>query len=194
MGSGPEPGFQEALAHRAPPIQPREPAEGELPPPGNLTVMALNTWYTMSWDWDQSSAPAGNVTFTAQYVAKYRLKMRRRNPSWVTVCGDSPDSSCELTGCSLHYLGIYMLRVRASAGGRDSAWVHREFCPDKDGDWGPKGTGTLEDWDPGGLGPWSNGVQRGLYNWGPKGTGALRRLGLWRTGALDDWGPERTGV
>lgn len=42
--------------------------------------------------------------------------------------------SCDLTGCNLHYLGIYMIRVRANANGRHSDWVLKEFCPDTDGE------------------------------------------------------------
>jgi len=38
----------------------------ELKPPENLTMITMNTNYTLSWDWDQSSSA---VNFTTQYVA-----------------------------------------------------------------------------------------------------------------------------
>lgn len=41
----------------------------ELAAPQNVTVVALNTNYTLTWDWDQNAAPSLNITFTAEYVA-----------------------------------------------------------------------------------------------------------------------------
>lgn len=112
-------------------------AGAELAPPQDLTMITMNTHYILSWDWDQSAADSHNVTFTTQYVAKYKLKSKKKSPNWSMSCEGTPERSCDLTACELHYLGIYMLRVRANANGRHSTWVQKEFCPDKDAAVGP---------------------------------------------------------
>ena len=66
-------------------------------------------------------------------LRKYSLMSKRKKPKWRTVCNDTLERSCDLTALNLHYLGIYMLRVQASANRQHSAWVQKEFCPDKDG-------------------------------------------------------------
>ncbi|XP_044073812.1 interleukin-10 receptor subunit beta [Siniperca chuatsi] len=109
----------------------------ELTPPQKVTVMALNTNYTLSWDWDQSAAEGHAVTFTAQYVAKYKLKFTKKSPSWHVACEKTSHRSCDLSAFSLHYLGIFVLRVRANMNGHHSDWVQKEFCPDKDAAVGP---------------------------------------------------------
>ncbi|XP_022609662.1 interferon alpha/beta receptor 1b-like [Seriola dumerili] len=103
----------------------------ELDPPHNVTMITLNTNYTLSWKWDQSQA----VNFTTQYVRKYELK--RKIPNWFTVCEEMSLRSCDLTALDLHHLGTYMLRVRANINGRHSDWVQLEFFPDKDAAVGP---------------------------------------------------------
>lgn len=40
----------------------------ELPAPHHVAIVAVNTNYTLTWDFDQS-AEYSHVTFTAQYVA-----------------------------------------------------------------------------------------------------------------------------
>ncbi|XP_023154691.2 interleukin-10 receptor subunit beta [Amphiprion ocellaris] len=107
-------------------------AEAELAPPWDVTMSTMNTHYILSWDWDQSAAGSHNVTFTTQYVAKYKLKSKKKSLNWSTSCEETSERSCDLTACNLHYLGIYMLRVRANVNGRHSTWVQKEFCPDKD--------------------------------------------------------------
>ncbi|XP_038575682.1 interferon alpha/beta receptor 1b-like isoform X1 [Micropterus salmoides] len=109
----------------------------ELAPPQQVTMMALNTNYTLCWDWDQSAAESDAVTFTTQYVAKFKLKSKKKSPNWSMACDNTPHRSCDLSAFNLHYLGIYVLRVRASANGRHSDWVLKEFCPDKDAAVGP---------------------------------------------------------
>lgn len=104
----------------------------ELASPQDLTMMALNTNYTLSWKWDQSAAERHDVTFTTQYVAKFKLKSKKKSPRWCVACEKTAQRSCDLTAFNLHYLGIYVLRVRANANGRHSDWVLKEFCPDKD--------------------------------------------------------------
>ncbi|XP_041807278.1 interleukin-10 receptor subunit beta [Chelmon rostratus] len=108
----------------------------ELAAPQRVTMVTLNTNYTLSWDWDQSAAESHNVTFTAQYVSKYKLKSKR-GPNWYMACEETSYRSCDFTKFSLHYLGIYMLRVRANLNGNHSDWVQKEFCPDKDAAVGP---------------------------------------------------------
>ncbi|XP_040004470.1 interleukin-10 receptor subunit beta [Xiphias gladius] len=109
----------------------------ELAPPQDVIMITMNTNYTLSWDWDQNPADSHAVTFTTQYVGKYKLKSKRRNPDWSTACEETSHRSCDLTAFELHYLGIYMLRVRANVNGRHSIWVLLEFCPDKDAAVGP---------------------------------------------------------
>ncbi|XP_040912929.1 interleukin-10 receptor subunit beta isoform X2 [Toxotes jaculatrix] len=99
-------------------------------------MIALNTNYTLNWNWDQSPAGSHAVTFTAQYVGKYKLKSKK-GPTWYTACEETSHRSCDLTPFNLHYLGIYMTRVQANANGCHSDWVLLEFCPDKDAALGP---------------------------------------------------------
>ncbi|XP_047456122.1 interferon alpha/beta receptor 1b-like [Mugil cephalus] len=112
-------------------------AEVELTPPWDVSMITLNAHYTLSWEWDQRAQEFDNVTFTAEYVAMYKLQSKKKTPTWSTACEDTPDRFCDLTEFDLHYLGIYMLRVRANANGSHSDWVQKEFCPDKDADIGP---------------------------------------------------------
>ncbi|XP_026231359.1 interleukin-10 receptor subunit beta [Anabas testudineus] len=111
--------------------------EAELAQPQNVTLITLNTNYTLSWDWNQSPAESHTVTFTTQYVGKYKLQFKKKSPVWSTVCDKTLIRSCDLTVVSLHYLGIYMLRVRTNMNGSHSSWVQKEFCPDKDAALGP---------------------------------------------------------
>ncbi|KAM9447850.1 interferon alpha/beta receptor 1b-like isoform 2-T2 [Salvelinus alpinus] len=108
----------------------------ELLQPQNLTLLTLNTQYVLTWDWDQTTT--GNaVNFTVEYMAKYQMKMKKRNWSWICVCKRTTHTRCDLTGSDLYYLGKYMLRVQASADGVNSDWVYIEFCPDIDASLGP---------------------------------------------------------
>ncbi|KAM4558261.1 interferon alpha/beta receptor 1b-like [Odontesthes bonariensis] len=116
--------------------------EAELAPPSMLTMITLNTHYTMSWEWDQRAAESDAVTFTTQYVAKYKLRSKK-GPNWSKMCNETSERSCDLTALNLHYLGIYMLRVRASVNGQHSVWVQKEFCPDKDARVGPPASVNL---------------------------------------------------
>uniref|UniRef100_A0A8D3B301 Interferon alpha/beta receptor 1a-like n=1 Tax=Scophthalmus maximus TaxID=52904 RepID=A0A8D3B301_SCOMX len=109
----------------------------ELAPPHNVIMITLNTNYTLSWDWDQSHAESHAVTFTTQYIGKFKLNSKKMNPKWYTVCEETSHRSCDLTALDLLYLGIFMLRVRANANGSHSKWVLLEFCPDKDAAVGP---------------------------------------------------------
>uniref|UniRef100_A0A8C7M964 Interferon alpha/beta receptor 1a n=1 Tax=Oncorhynchus kisutch TaxID=8019 RepID=A0A8C7M964_ONCKI len=104
-----------------------------LPVPQNLTLLTLNTEYLLTWDWDRDQMTTGNtVTFTAEYMGKY--KMQRKKKNWSRVCERTIHTHCNFTGSDLHYLGMYVLRVRASADGLNSDWVLKDFCPDKDGE------------------------------------------------------------
>ncbi|XP_041856718.1 interferon alpha/beta receptor 1b-like [Melanotaenia boesemani] len=109
--------------------------EAELAPPRDVNMVTLNTHYSLNWVWDQSAAEANTVNFTTEYLSKYRLK--RKSPTWSTACEATSARSCDLTQFNLHYLAIYMIRVRASVNGRHSSWVSVEFCPDKDARVGP---------------------------------------------------------
>uniref|UniRef100_A0A8C6LRX6 Fibronectin type-III domain-containing protein n=1 Tax=Nothobranchius furzeri TaxID=105023 RepID=A0A8C6LRX6_NOTFU len=91
----------------------------ELAPPQNPTMITLNTNYTLVWTWDQGSEESSGL--------------KTRVPKWLTVCKETSQRSCDLTGLNLHYLSIFVLQVRATKSGRHSEWVRIEFCPDKDG-------------------------------------------------------------
>ncbi|XP_059198576.1 interleukin-10 receptor subunit beta [Centropristis striata] len=106
-------------------------------PPENLTMITMNTNYTLHWDWDRSSAEGHAVTFTTQYVARFKLKSKKKSPNWSTVCEKTSQRSCDLTRVNLFYSGIFMLRVQANVDGRQSDWVLKEFCPDRDAAVGP---------------------------------------------------------
>uniref|UniRef100_UPI0037E7C9C6 interleukin-10 receptor subunit beta n=1 Tax=Semicossyphus pulcher TaxID=241346 RepID=UPI0037E7C9C6 len=110
----------------------------ELASPQNVSMLTLNTNYTLTWDWDQSSADGLSVSFTTQYLQnwKYEQKPRREDP-WNPACEDSPHRSCDLTAFDLYYLGIWVLRVRATVNGSHSDWVQRKFCPDRHAAVGP---------------------------------------------------------
>nr|XP_054594359.1 interferon alpha/beta receptor 1b [Nothobranchius furzeri] len=110
-------------------------AEAELAPPQNPTMITLNTNYTLVWTWDQGSEESSGVTFTTQCIPRFKLKTRV--PKWLTVCKETSQRSCDLTGLNLHYLSIFVLQVRATKSGRHSEWVRIEFCPDKDAAVGP---------------------------------------------------------
>ncbi|XP_071402960.1 interleukin-10 receptor subunit beta [Centroberyx affinis] len=110
-------------------------AEAELAKPQNLTMITMNTRYALSWARDRSAGAGHTVTFTTQYLAKFKLLRKRRD--WTTVCTGTPHTGCDLTALNLHYLGIYVFRVRADAGGDHSDWVETEFCPDKEAALGP---------------------------------------------------------
>ncbi|XP_071340719.1 interleukin-10 receptor subunit beta [Trachinotus anak] len=109
----------------------------ELPPPHHLTMITLNTNYTLTWSWDQTEGESRHVNFTTQYVGKFELKYKKKTPNWSTVCEQTSLRSCDLTVLDLHHLGTYMLRVRATVNRRHSEWVQLEFFPDQDAALGP---------------------------------------------------------
>ncbi|KAF3842770.1 hypothetical protein F7725_001619 [Dissostichus mawsoni] len=92
-------------------------------PPHNLNIISMNTNYTLIWDWDQGSAESGAVNFTTHYVAKFKLRSKKKSPNWKRR--------------NLFYPGIYVFRVRASVNGTDSEWATKDFCPDKEAALGP---------------------------------------------------------
>ncbi|KAM7407933.1 hypothetical protein PAMA_003605 [Pampus argenteus] len=107
-------------------------AGAELLPPHNVTVISLNTNYTLRWDWDQFI----NATFTVEYVGRYRLTSKK-GPKWYKACEKTSHRSCDLTPLNLYYFSIYMLRVRVNVNENHSDWVLKQFCPDEDADVGP---------------------------------------------------------
>ncbi|KAK2839394.1 hypothetical protein Q5P01_013134 [Channa striata] len=111
-------------------------AGAELVAPQNVTLITLNTNYTLSWDWHQSPGESHAVNFTVQYIGKYKLQSKKIK-NWSTVCEKTSRKSCDLTPRELHYYCIYMLRVQANANGRHSDWVEKEFCPEKHAVLGP---------------------------------------------------------
>ncbi|KAM9486680.1 interferon alpha/beta receptor 1b-like isoform 2-T2 [Clarias gariepinus] len=110
-----------------------------LPVPQNVTLHALNMNYVLKWRWDPDLTPdsASNVTFTAQYIAKFKLKRPKNKQNWTSVCESTSERVCDFTSVDLHYLGMWVLRVRAQSGKNASSWVKTEFCPDQDAAIGP---------------------------------------------------------
>ncbi|XP_029980880.1 interferon alpha/beta receptor 1b-like [Sphaeramia orbicularis] len=109
-------------------------AEEELLPPQNVTIISLNTNYTLSWAWDRRAAQSHNVTFTAQYMGKFRMK---KAPKWRTACEQTSLMSCDLTKLNLHYFAIYAIRVRANVKDWHSTWEMKYFHPLQDAAVGP---------------------------------------------------------
>ncbi|XP_063049807.1 interleukin-10 receptor subunit beta [Engraulis encrasicolus] len=140
-------------------IQPCHGTIEDFPVPEHVRLETLNTHYVLKWDWN-THTPHHNVTFTAQYLAKYKL--RRRRLDWVSVCEGVDERECDFTAAKLTYLGIFLLRVRANTHthahthGEEhtlhSDWVNITFCPDIDAVLGPpssvditsEGRGLLE--------------------------------------------------
>ncbi|KAF3695201.1 Interferon alpha/beta receptor 1a Membrane-associated type I interferon receptor [Channa argus] len=112
-------------------------AGAALEAPQNLTLITLNTNYTLSWNWHQSPAESQDVTFTTQYIGTYKLKNYKKIPNWSTVCEETSHRSCDFTRLNLHYQAQYTLRVRANANVLHSDWVETEFCPEKQAVLGP---------------------------------------------------------
>ncbi|XP_035266591.1 interferon alpha/beta receptor 1b-like [Anguilla anguilla] len=112
-------------------------ASALLPSPQNVTLQTLNTRYVLVWTWDSAlGCPANQTaTFTAQYLPKFKLRTKKRD--WKSACSETADAYCDFTSCDLYYMGVYMLRVRASCVGKNSKWVQLEFCPDKQAHLGP---------------------------------------------------------
>ncbi|KAG5833748.1 hypothetical protein ANANG_G00279170 [Anguilla anguilla] len=123
-----------------------------LPSPHNLSLQTLNTQYILKWEWEQQTPANQSVTFTAQYL--HTFKIVRKKQDWTLVCNATLDMQCDFSHSQMHYLGNYVLRVRADSAGESSEWVQTsEFCPDQDGDLGPPskvevvpGNGLLRVW------------------------------------------------
>uniref|UniRef100_A0A3B4ESI5 Interferon alpha/beta receptor 1b-like n=1 Tax=Pundamilia nyererei TaxID=303518 RepID=A0A3B4ESI5_9CICH len=115
----------------------------KVPPPQNVITKTLNTNYTLSWDWPPGAAGTHAVTFTTQYVPRYQLKFKKKKTNWITACNQTSHRSCDLTRFNLHYLGIFVLQVRATVDGQHSEWAQTEFCPDKEAALGPPSNVTL---------------------------------------------------
>ncbi|KAM6978594.1 interferon alpha/beta receptor 1b-like isoform 2-T2 [Tautogolabrus adspersus] len=114
-------------------------AEGAKPSsPQNVSVLSLNTNYTLTWDWDYNSSDTLAVSFTTEFIPnrKFRLSSKRVIV-WKRACVESQRRSCDLTSFNLHYLSFFILRVRANVNGSHSDWVQKMFCPDTDADLGP---------------------------------------------------------
>uniref|UniRef100_A0A3Q2R3L9 Fibronectin type-III domain-containing protein n=1 Tax=Fundulus heteroclitus TaxID=8078 RepID=A0A3Q2R3L9_FUNHE len=118
-------------------------ADAALNPPHDLNVIALNTNYTLTWDWHQNHAGPDPVTFTVRCVSccfsalLRHHQLNRKKPRWTTACAETAGRSCDLTGLELLYLGMYVLQVRANLNTSHSDWTSKTFCPDKEAAIGP---------------------------------------------------------
>ncbi|XP_061923653.1 interferon alpha/beta receptor 1a-like isoform X1 [Entelurus aequoreus] len=108
----------------------------ELSPPQNVDLDTMNTCYTLKWDWDESTSNSHAVSFSAQCIAKYKLEYKTKH-TWTTACDNTSLKSCDLAVCRMHYVGVYILRVRANVNGNYSNWVLKTFCPEKHATIGP---------------------------------------------------------
>nr|UOI84940.1 cytokine receptor family member b5-1 [Ictalurus punctatus] len=110
-----------------------------LPVPQNVIIQTCNMNYVLKWDWDPNQAPddANNVTFTAQYLPMFKMSKPKRKQDWKSVCESTPEHVCDFSSAKLHYLGMWLLRLRAQSGQNFSSWVKIEFCPDRDAVIGP---------------------------------------------------------
>ncbi|XP_061081517.1 interferon alpha/beta receptor 1a-like [Conger conger] len=105
------------------------------PSPHNLAVQSLNTQYILKWQWEPQTPPSQSVTFTAQYLHKFKIK--RKKQDWKSVCNATLDTQCDFSLAQLHYQGTYVFRVKADCAGESSEWAQTEFCPDQDANLGP---------------------------------------------------------
>ncbi|KAF4086706.1 hypothetical protein AMELA_G00087390 [Ameiurus melas] len=110
-----------------------------LPVPQNVILQTCNMNYVLKWDWDPNQAPddANNVTFTAQYLAKFKASWPKHKQGWKLMCESTPEHVCDFSSVRLHYLGMWLLRLRAQSGQNVSSWVKIVFCPDRDAVLGP---------------------------------------------------------
>lgn len=108
-----------------------------LPRPRNVRPQTLNTHYILKWEWDQRAGSESSTTFTAQYLAKYKVKSPKRKNEWKTVCECTSEYHCDFSDADLYYLGMWILRVRAQNDTHVSPWNQIEFCPDRDAAIGP---------------------------------------------------------
>ncbi|KAM9802204.1 interferon alpha/beta receptor 1-like isoform 9-T20 [Syngnathus typhle] len=107
-----------------------------LPPPQKVDFITLNTNYTLKWEWNRATSKSQAVSFSVQYMSKYKLESKKRY-YWSNACDKTFSKSCDLTAHNLHYLGFYMLRVRTNDNSSHSEWVQKEFCPEKHAAIGP---------------------------------------------------------
>lgn len=64
---------------------------------------------------------------------KKKLKKTKSKQDWKSLCESTPEHVCDFSSVQLHYLGVWLLRLRAQSGQTVSPWVEKEFCPDRDG-------------------------------------------------------------
>ncbi|KAL2076310.1 hypothetical protein ACEWY4_028094 [Coilia grayii] len=92
-------------------------------PPSLLRMEAINTRYTLHWDWPSAHHHA---CFTVQYMYSHERVWSR------SVCEGVCVQSCDLSA-QLAFSGSYLLRVRAESAGQRSNWSHAlKFTPDED--------------------------------------------------------------
>lgn len=99
------------------------------------------------------TAPSSGSFQTLSSSSREFRVVRAKQPDqvqWNVLCANQSRRSCDLSGASLFYLGKYLVRVRAEAGGRRSPWVKLSFHPDREGEEpseGGVGVGVV--WRPG---------------------------------------------
>lgn len=106
-----------------------------VPRPVNLSIQALNTNYSLHWDW--LGERGQTATFAVHFIGKFQLEKTKNPPKWRTACRETTKKSCDLSPVNLHYLGIHTLRVRATVNGYHSTWACKDFAPCNDAAVGP---------------------------------------------------------
>ncbi|XP_062861627.1 interleukin-10 receptor subunit beta [Trichomycterus rosablanca] len=110
----------------------------DLPTPKNITLLTRNMNFVLEWDWtSDQDADCSDITFTAEYLAKFKITRPPKKQNWKSLCVATTERRCDFTSALLHYLGVWLLRVRAQCGYNVSSWVQIEFCPDRDALLGP---------------------------------------------------------
>lgn len=104
-------------------------APGEIPYPKNLQISGINTYFTLTWDYDNRSAD--NVTFIVQYVSgadKSKLNKRK----FIETCRNIKETKCSFNWLTEIFMGMYYLYVTAvKKGVEPSRTKELEFTPDR---------------------------------------------------------------
>lgn len=67
-------------------------------------------------------------------IREFLVKHSRKKVEWNVECADTSRQSCDFSGASLYYWGIYLFRVQANASGTLSQSEYLRFHPDEHGE------------------------------------------------------------
>uniref|UniRef100_A0A8C3TXU4 Interferon alpha and beta receptor subunit 1 n=1 Tax=Catharus ustulatus TaxID=91951 RepID=A0A8C3TXU4_CATUS len=109
-------------------------ARSSLRSPENVSVQAVNTNFTLSWEHSDSHP---NVTFSAQFQWS-----ELQDSGWQEVpgCQAVAVPGCDISSAISEYYDVHFVRVRAQAGAALSPWSHTlEMVPEYVAEIGPPG-------------------------------------------------------